>query len=266
MSKNNTNNDNDFTIVESKRTKTKYNVQHNTRDNRNSHKIQNTNDIPIYRPKNAVTTMQQKDNKNDLLKIYDPMIELPGDSMKLMSQWTIWLHENSNSDWSISSYKPIFEINNVGKMWRFLNAFPNLDRSKHQFYIMRDGITPIWEDNNNRTGGICSIMLDCINRNTKDLYDAICVDAFIGICCLVFNESFVSNNGVINGLCFSSKQKNVLIKLWIKEYNNNMNFIDKLPINYLHTLNDLIDFECRKYSSGKLNDLISVQLKKIVPE
>ncbi len=256
------NNNDEFTFVESKR-KTKFQIK----TNNNSHKNNSAN-VPIYTPKNETVRFHKNEATatRDAIEMYDPLVELPGDSMKLMSQWTVWLHENSNSDWSILSYKPIFHINNIGEMWRFLNSFPNLDRTKHQYYIMRDGITPIWEDNNNKNGGICSIMLDCINRNTKDLYDAICVDAFIGICCLVFNESFVMNNGVVNGLCFSSKQKNVLIKLWIKEYVNNTTFIDRLPISYLRSLNDLIDTECRRYSTGKLNDLISVQLKKIVPE
>jgi len=201
----------------------------------------------------------------DNLEYYDPNVELEGDNMKLHSTWTVWIHENSDQSWSIQSYKAIYRISNVGEMWRFLNYFDNLDKTTRQYYIMRDGITPVWEDNNNKNGGICSIMLENVNRNKNNRSD-ICIDCFIAICCLVFNESFVKNNMDINGLCYSIKQRNVLIKLWIKDFEINKKFSNKLPINLFHNIGNIMEAESRDDMRRHNGSRISVQIKQIIPE
>jgi len=206
------------------------------------------------------------DNNDNLLNYHDPRNSLPGDDMKLNTIWNVWIHENDNPDWSLLSYKSIFEISSVASMWRFLWVLSNLNKNVRQYYIMRYGITPIWEDNNNKQGAICSIMIDnMVTRNSKNDFG---VDAFTAICILVLNESFVKNNGDINGLCYSIKSKSVLIKLWIKNYENNTNFKEMLPITFLKTLDSVIaNMENRNHvmkSGGKSR--ISIQLKPIKPE
>lgn len=204
-------------------------------------------------------------NTNTTQLEYYNQTTTPGDNMELSSTWTVWTHDNKNDDWSVESYEPIYKISNIGEMWRFLNVFGNLNNTDYQYFIMRNGIMPIWEDNNNRDGCICSIMLECTNRAYKHVYNEICIDAFIAFSCLVFNESFVSNNLDINGLCYSSKQRNVLIKFWVKNHENNKNFNDKLPIKLLTYLSDTIDAECKGHSGKQTESKISVQIKPIVP-
>jgi len=224
----------------------------------------------LYKPRfNEENGMNKKMEKVEdisnypVLAYYNDESELPGDSMKLNSKWTIWIHDNEDTDWSVGSYKAIYQIDSIGKMWRFLNVFENLNKTMHQYYIMREGITPIWEDNNNKDGGICSIMMENSNRSSKNFSGDICVDTFISILCLVMNETFVVNNMDINGLCYSVKQKNALIKLWVKNYSTNKNFIDKLPISLLHTVSNILDNGQRpsKFNRSK----ISIQIKQIVP-
>ena len=201
------------------------------------------------------------------MEYYNPGIRLHGDEMKLNTSWTVWIHENDNQDWSLASYKSIYEINCIGSMWRFLWVLDNLNKNVRQYYIMRNGITPIWEDNNNKQGAICSIMIDNLNRSSKHMRGDLGVDAFSAICILVMNESFVKNNQDINGLCYSIKSRSVLIKLWIKDFESNANFIEKLPITILKGLDSIIsNMESRGHltkSSGKSK--ISVQIKQIKP-
>ena len=217
-----------------------------------------------YKKKNIENT-ESNENK---LTYYNPEIKLKGDDMKLNTSWTVWIHENENTDWTLSSYKPVYEINSIGSMWRFLWILDNLNKNVIQYYIMRNGITPIWEDNNNKNGAICSIMIDNLNRNSKHMRGDLGVDAFSAICILVMNESFVKNNHDINGLCYSIKSRSVLIKLWVKDYTSNMYFIDKLPITILKCLDTLIsNMDTRSHvlkSNGKSK--VSVQLKQIKPE
>lgn len=209
----------------------------------------------------------EEDSEANKMEHYNPGVRLHGDEMKLNTSWTVWIHENDNQDWSLSSYKSIYEINSIGSMWRFLWVLDNLNKNVRQYYIMRNGITPIWEDNNNKQGAICSIMIDNMNRSSRHTRGDLGVDAFSAICILVMNESFVKNNQDINGLCYSIKSRSVLIKLWIKDYESNANFIDKLPITILKSLDSIIsNMENRGHlmrSNGKSK--VSVQIKQIKP-
>lgn len=218
------------------------------------------------RRKREKINIGEGDNK-DTLSLYDPDAKLPGDDMKLNTTWVVWIHENDNQDWSLKSYKSIYEIDSVGSMWRFLHVLDNLDKNIRQYYIMRNGITPIWEDNNNKQGAICSIMIDNMNKFSSHTKGDLGVDAFSAICILVLNESFVRNSNVINGLCYSIKSRSVLIKLWIKDFESNKNFREMLPITILKHIDTILSNMDNKNHSVRNNvkSGISVQLKAIKP-
>lgn len=195
------------------------------------------------------------------IEYYDQTLTLVGDDMKLNSSWTVWIHENANSDWSLNSYKSIYTINSIGNMWRFLHVLNNLDKKPRQYYIMRDGVTPIWEDNNNKQGGICSILIENMNKSQD-----VGADAFTAICILVLNESFVRKNNIVNGLCYSIKNGRALIKLWFKDYENNKNFQGTLPIALLTKIEELTcNYDNRGFSKQKGRPSVSVQVKQITP-
>jgi hypothetical protein len=248
-----------------------------TRENNQYITPSNNNDDNTWghniRRRNNINGKKYKDSKiieqGVELKYYDDNIELKGNNLKLNSIWTVWVHENTNIKWDIKSYKSIYEIDNIGSMLRFLAVFHNLDKNVRQYYIMRDGITPIWEDNNNKTGGICSIMFENMNRRVRNnSNEDIGVDIFIAICILVLNESFVKNNLDINGLCYSIKNRCVLIKLWIKDFDLNTEFIELLPISLLKKIDSVISTRQNESHIFRNNgkSRVSVQIKRIQPE
>lgn len=202
-----------------------------------------------------------------MLDFYDPTKKMPGDDLKLNSSWNVWIHDNDNDDWSLDSYTSIYTIDSIGSMWRFLSVFDNLDKNVRQYYIMRNGITPIWEDNNNKHGAICSIMIDNVSKSNRIAQSKgdLGVDAFSSICILVMNESFVRRNQDINGLCYSIKSRSVLIKLWVKDYESNKKYGEKLPITILKSFDSVIsNMEGRGITIGG-KSRISVQTKQIKP-
>jgi len=207
--------------------------------------------------------------KEPELEYYDPEQKYPGDDMKLNSLWRVWIHNNNNINWDIDSYESIYEIDSIGSMWRFLSVFDNLDKNYRQYYIMREGITPIWEDNNNKDGAICSIMVENMNRYNRHSRGDLGVDAFTAMCILVMNESFVKNNMDINGLCYSIKNRNVLIKFWVKNFEQNKDFINNLPVSILKTLDSIITNIEHRYSVSRVDSgksRVSVQIKQIKPD
>jgi hypothetical protein len=213
----------------------------------------------LYKERKYMALEEAKD-------IFNNSNDLKGNNMRLNSIWTIWGHDNNNTNWAIESYNHIFDIDNIGKLILFFDIFGKLDKTVRQYYVMRQGITPIWEDNNNKQGGICSIMFEYINKRTGNIESTVNVDIFIAICILVLNESFVRNNMDINGLCYSIKNRNVLIKLWVKNYEQNIRFERHLPIVLLNKIDkciSLLDNGNNIFRNTKTN--ISVLFKKIEP-
>jgi len=183
-----------------------------------------------------------------------------GNKKLLNSVWTIWVHNNEKEDWSLDSYDKIYDIDSIGSYWRFFNNFHLLDKINNHFFIMRQNITPIWEDVNNRNGGICSFKIDYYNKGGRNDIGS---EIMTCLSSLILNESFIPSNSRINGISYSIKNRSIMIKLWIKNYTDSEKFLDKLPINLLNKINDLLK-SCDSNKKG--NSKISIQYKKIIPE
>ena len=184
-----------------------------------------------------------------------------GDDMKLNSYWTVWVHRTSCTDWKITGYQKIYVINSIGSFWRFFNNFQMLDTYHNNIFIMREEIAPIWEDVNNKFGGICSLKIDSIQRGLKT---DLSVEIFTIISMLIMNETFIANNKNINGISFGIKKRSTLLKVWTKTYNEDNNFVKDLPVPLINKFN----VEMQKQSKSVLNNdgKISIQYKQIKPE
>jgi len=70
--------------------------------------------------------------------------ELP---ILLNSKWILWSHDLYDNNWSINSYDKIFEFNTINDFWKLYNNFNLLGGlNKKNYFLMREGIMPIWED------------------------------------------------------------------------------------------------------------------------
>ena len=196
-------------------------------------------------------------------QIYDEnkTYENIGNELKLNSYWTVWVHKSDNTDWTLQSYQKRYVINSIGSFWRFFNNFQFFDCYKNQLFIMRGEIAPIWEDVNNKFGGICSVKVDSTQRGFKT---DISTEIFISICMLVMNETFIMNNEDINGISYTVKKRGILIKLWTKTYHKDDKFVEELPKPLFNKFNT----ELQKQLNGILGDnyKMSIQYKQIKPE
>lgn len=196
-------------------------------------------------------------------QIYDEnkTYENIGNELKLNSYWTVWVHKSDNTDWTLQSYQKRYVINSIGSFWRFFNNFQFFDCYKNQLFIMRGEIAPIWEDVNNKFGGICSVKVDSTQRGFKT---DISTEIFISICMLVMNETFLMNNEDINGISYTVKKRGILIKLWTKTYHKDDKFVEELPKPLFNKFNT----ELQKQLNGILGDnyKMSIQYKQIKPE
>jgi len=247
----------------------------NTSDNKKITPINQNNDWSFNQNRSKPAKVM-KDTKNEHTELYIENLELNdelGNNLFLYSQWTVWVHKSDCIVWTEDSYTNIYLINSWGSFWRFFNNFYLLDKSKNQFFIMRNKIKPIWEDNENRNGGICSIKIDSYGHNTYsgDLGS----DVMTCISLLVMNETFLQNNEEINGISYTVKNKSILIKLWCKNFNDKI--VNKLPFVFFNKLDQLLkttfnDNVRTSYTHStnqhyKKNDKkLSIRYTKIEPE
>jgi hypothetical protein len=187
----------------------------------------------------------------------EELYEKCGYNKYLNSTWTVWVHRNDCQSWTEDSYQFLHTINSIGTFWEFFNNFHKLNKEENNFFIMRDKIKPIWEDNNNRNGGIESIKMDCYDKNSS--IDIGC-EAMICFCFLIMNETFISNGSNINGISYSIKNRSVLIKIWCKD---NIDIGNELPKSLINKLNITMK---NNTHHKKSENYINPRFSKITPE
>lgn len=133
---------------------------------------------------------------------------------KLENEWDLWVHSLSNKNWDISGYTKLYTISKVSDFWNVFNNFNKLGPEFYHIYLMKKGITPMWEDKENRFGGICSVKIDYFQ--SLKIYELLCSHLVIE------NISKIKND--INGISFSpklnSKLSFTIIKIWNKKATN----------------------------------------------
>lgn len=129
--------------------------------------------------------------------------------LKLKHKWSLWYHEFFNNDWSLSSYKKLYEFDNIADFWNLYNNHIYLNSG--MFFLMKDNIKPIYEDINNQNGGYWSIKVN--NENIKTIWLNLSLDLIGGS---------LDKNNIISGLTISYKKNFYIIKIWInnKDFNN----------------------------------------------
>lgn len=140
------------------------------------------------------------DNVDDGTKIY------------FNHSYILWAHDISEKDWSINGYKKLCKIENVSQFWRVFNNFSKLGVKFMHFFLMKDGVEPIWEDPENRNGGICSFRIEFTN--------AMEIWQYLNIRLVLETLTVVESD--INGVSISPKNNWAIIKIWNKDCNNDL--------------------------------------------
>lgn len=173
---------------------------------------------------NQSTQSHQKHDDNNMLnnnpiniqKEHIPLED--AEKITFKNKWVVWIHPNSSDDWTLKGYTKIMEIENIADFWSFMNNFKILNYMDHQFFVMRDGITPLWEDIHNKNGGASSLRISAFSENLLDIWELMCL--------LTVNENICSDSDDINGISFNLKRDLTVIKLWNKnEFNDITNKI-----------------------------------------
>ena len=189
------------------------NQQNNNYYRKNNNNLQNNNNYNKSNKKNKKHYQQPKhpqynNYENDFLNTH----------------WTIHIHNTSETDWTLESYKKVYVIKKITDFWTFFNNFNDLQ--KFNFYVMRGDIKPVYEDKNNTNGYSYSYIIPGRKVN----------QTFIHCLAEMMCENLVDikNYNEVCGVSLVPKPNGISIfKVWMRNKNN----VLKLKINDENLIN-----------------------------
>jgi len=131
---------------------------------------------------------------------------------KLTDTWTLWYHSPENDDWKFKSYKKIYEFDTIEKYWKLIDEIPPLHFSSGMFFLMKNDIPPLWEDQYNINGGHWSYKV--FKKNASE--------CFIEAMTATIAEQICKEKSIITGISISPKKGFCIIKVW----NNDSDYQD----------------------------------------
>ena len=135
----------------------------------------------------------------------------------LNDSWILWYHDPNDLNWDLASYKQVSEIKTISDFWNTYEFIQNNIIENSMFFIMREGIEPLWEDPQNVNGGCWSFKIS--KGNIKKYWTELSI--------YLLGENITKKEKLVNGLSISPKKTFCIIKIW----NNDKNSNDKNLIN-----------------------------------
>lgn len=127
---------------------------------------------------------------------------------KLRWKWNLWAHLPQDPDWTVKSYKKIYQFKTVEEAIAITESLPADLVKNCMLFIMKDTITPMWEDPKNRNGGCFSYKVS--NKNVfevwRDLTYVLIGDS------ISTNTTFVNS---VTGITISPKKNFCIVKIWM---------------------------------------------------
>ena len=202
--KNNYNNNNYHNNYQKKQNHSNKYVSNRFSNNNNYHQNNNNNN---YRQNN--NNNYKKKNKKAYLQKHPQYNHYENDFLN--TEWTIHIHNTSETDWTMESYKKVYVIKKISDFWTFFNNFTDLQ--KFNFYVMRGDIKPVYEDKNNTNGYSYSYIIPGRKVN----------DTFIHCLAEMMCEKLVDikNYNEVCGVSLVPKPNGISIfKIWMRNKTN----------------------------------------------
>ena len=127
----------------------------------------------------------------------------------LLGKWNLYYHLPQDKNWELSGYTIIMNDIDTAEKVISLNEILHENIVKNcMLFVMREGITPMWEDPRNRNGGCFSYKV--INKSVPEVWKSL----FYLLC----GESLCETSEQmkhVNGITISPKKNFCIIKIWL---------------------------------------------------
>ena len=134
-------------------------------------------------------------------------------SHKLNFRWNLWAHLPQDSDWSVKSYRLIYNLKTLEDAIVMTETTPDPLIKACMLFVMKDGITPMWEDPKNRNGGCFSYKVS--NKNVCEVWREL---NYVLVGDTISNNSSFVN--CVTGITISPKKNFCIIKIWMTNCDN----------------------------------------------
>jgi hypothetical protein len=126
---------------------------------------------------------------------------------RLTDSWVLWAHLPQETSWSMDSYISIMTIQYVEEMISLIHTLPEKLIVDCMFFLMKENITPTWEDERNKSGGCFSYK---ITHRIPEVWKNVSY-SLIGNT-LTTDTSFHKD---ITGISISPKKNFCILKVWM---------------------------------------------------
>ena len=129
----------------------------------------------------------------------------------LTSKWSLFYHLPQNKSWDLASYINVFDSIDTLEKLIAVNEYVSDNIVKYcMLFVMRKGVTPMWEDQKNRSGGCFSykVVNNMVHNVWKELMYLLCTSK------LTMNSNDMSK---INGITISPKRNFCIVKIWLSD-------------------------------------------------
>jgi len=135
---------------------------------------------------------------------------------KLNSNWCLWYHSIRDNNWNQSSYTNLYTINNIYDIKAMNDTIHKIHLQNGMFFLMRENIFPTWEDPDNRDGCCVSFKIsgsgNILIEQWKFMVDRILTED------ILIDKSKYDN---LNGISISPKREFNILKIWLRNYDEN---------------------------------------------
>ena len=129
----------------------------------------------------------------------------------LKHKWVLWFHKVNDNNWSLDSYSKVIDVKTYYDILFILKDIVNI--TSGMFFLMKEGISPIYEDPKNINGGYWSLRIT--KKDSFDYWDKIIY--YICIENLMIDNKYEEH---LNGISISPKINNCIFKIWNSDYKN----------------------------------------------
>ena len=125
--------------------------------------------------------------------------------------WSLHFHDPDDNDWTDKSYKLVGNVSSV-RDWQASDAAFTDMWQKGMFFLMREHIKPLWEDENNKNGGCLSFK---VNKPDAGAF-------WYKLGALACGETLTASAEKICGVSISPKRNYCILRIWVSspELNN----------------------------------------------
>jgi len=149
---------------------------------------------------------------------------------KLNSEWNLYFHDPNSYNWNKESYYKIYTIKDIIDYW-ILNS--EIENKIHQgmFFLMRENIFPLWDNEENIKG--LNFSFKILKEESKKFWENLSIKI---VSETLLKEEYINNYKIINGISISPKKNFCIIKIWLKNKNlvnsENVREYFNIPVEY----------------------------------